>query len=745
MSGFAFPAIRPINGFFLLPLPQLQKRLGQFILDQFAVVVQVQAVEDKLKLQGSLETCDLVIGVAVELGDQVDGVFAGEIPGVERQERVGLGGVDGDGDGEIADHHFFPGLLAPVDVGARVGVVQVFFGVVEVGNAVDAGALGEDLFVGQDVGGLPVEIVTGYVEEHFFFAVGVDGLVAEGFAAQVHVGHEAHELDFAEGAGGFFDLAVVVAGGQAQELVRGAAGDDFVGDGFGIDEVEGDDALVLGLGADGGVVDLEDQVMTGGDAFGHARGEWLEAAAGDVADEEAVAAAAHGPDRVFHIVSGGGENEDVVNDGAVAGADLCAVEPFVFLEAGVHREIFVGNAAARGHGDRLWGDGEDGVGFAGQLPAGEELFGRGQIFGIAFGRAAFDPLVNLIFLLVAQAAVVGEVADFRVGVPGRHALLADDLGDGVGPAVGVVVVVQRERGDFTFAVAFDAVVLQDAGDVFGVGDLAIVPGRADAADETTGGLGDGLAYFPAGEKFIEGDFEVVAFWFALPVVDAVLVVDAAPVADGAGLVEDEDFGSPHGSHLVGDLVAEILEDGEVDLVQAGVGGDFGDVVLDIGVDGEEGDALRFVYFRQFRQARAIEFGERAFGAEEGDDQELFILEIGEGMGLATVVLQGEVFDLAAQGRFVAGESNALREGQEDQQDSEAGELGHWLSTSCKGWRQERQTTQSSTRLKRSWCQETEVFGTKTVSGMLWVKKVVANRENQFTTTLVETGRANQTG
>src|SRR5262249_46622498 len=123
--------------------------------------------------------------------------------------------------------------------------------------------------------------------------------------------------------------------------------------------------------------------------------------------------------------------------------------------------------------------------------------GRRQVGGVAAGRTAGHPVRDELLLLVAQARVVGELAVLRVGVPGRHALLADHLGDRLRPARRLLVAGQRERRDLAGPVADETVLLEDGGDVPAVGDRTLRRRAADAVDAAAGhrrlGLADGFA------------------------------------------------------------------------------------------------------------------------------------------------------------------------------------------------------------------------------------------------------------
>src|SRR5262245_21898243 len=68
---------------------------------------------------------------------------------------AGLHAVDGVDD--TGEHHFFPGLIAPGDIGRRIGIRLIGGGVVVVSDRVDARALRQLQRLREDVLGLPVE------------------------------------------------------------------------------------------------------------------------------------------------------------------------------------------------------------------------------------------------------------------------------------------------------------------------------------------------------------------------------------------------------------------------------------------------------------------------------------------------------------------------------------------------------------------------------------------------------------
>ena len=79
----------------------------------------------------------------------------------------------------------------------------------------------------------------------------------------------------------------------------------------------------------------------------------------------------------------------------------------------------------------------------------------------------------------------------------------DDLVDHLGPADDFVVAGQRERPDLAGPMARHAAVLEDAGDLLRVGDVAVGLRRQDAADVAADRFGVRRGDFLAGEQFVE--------------------------------------------------------------------------------------------------------------------------------------------------------------------------------------------------------------------------------------------------
>src|SRR5580704_7166970 len=71
------------------------------------------------------------------------------------------------------DHHLFPSLVAPADLMQWIGIVRVARGVVIMRDHFDLGPLGQDLWLLQFVGGLPIEVVVRHRQQRLSSTVAI--------------------------------------------------------------------------------------------------------------------------------------------------------------------------------------------------------------------------------------------------------------------------------------------------------------------------------------------------------------------------------------------------------------------------------------------------------------------------------------------------------------------------------------------------------------------------------------------
>ena len=128
------------------------------------------------------------------------------------------------------------------------------------------------------------------------------------------------------------------------------------------------------------------------------------------------------------------------------------------------------------------------------------------------------------------------MANVSISEPGRHAALIDDFPDHVRPADHLFERCHGKRGCFARAMAADAVILDDPGDVLAVRRVAVRRHLGDATDQATVGLDHRAADFLARQYFVDRLGQVALGLLAPHVpgshgLKAILIVDAPPIAD----------------------------------------------------------------------------------------------------------------------------------------------------------------------------------------------------------------------
>lgn len=269
--------------------------------------------------------------------------------------------------------------------------------------------------------------------------------------------------------------------------------------------------------------------------------------------------------------------------------------------------------------------------------------GGGRSAAFALGAARVDPAKERLLLLGTEAGIVGELAMFGVGVPGRHPALGNHLADHGRPACRFRVTGQRQRPDFSGPVTGLAVTLEDGGYITAIGGgalfLLLVPG-----DQAARRSGSRLANRSAGKQVIQGIDKIIAGGPRTMSLNVVLIVDATPVANDSLGIQNEHFRRALGAKAIGDGRTGIAQERKSDVVLLAVSGQGTGRVLGVAVDADKGDAARFIGAGQLNEARPIEPGQRALDAEEHHDDNPALAEVTETEVPTATVAQCEIID-----------------------------------------------------------------------------------------------------
>ncbi len=183
--------------------------------------------------------------------------------------------------------------------------------------------------------------------------------------------------------------------------------------------------------------------------------------------------------------------------------------------------------------------------------------------------------------------------------------------------------------------------LEDASDLFRVRHGATLGRLRNTADLAADRFGPRRRDRPPGEDRIEGVDQVVPGGRGSMDADGVLVVDPASVDHGPRLIQDEDFGRPLGPEVVGQAVADVLQDREWQSMLLGEPADRDRPILLVGVDAEEADTSLPELAGELGEPRGIGLGEGTLGPDEGQDDDLSVAGLIERVPGSPVVLESE--------------------------------------------------------------------------------------------------------
>ena len=303
-------------------------------------------------------------------------------------------------------------------------------------------------------------------------------------------------------------------------------------------------------------------------------------------------------------------DDDVMDDGSIRRPGLRRLDPDVFLELRRHADMNVLDRSLGGDGLRLWQFKND-VRSADRPPF-RERSRRRKFRGIAEGGSLFEPGQERPTFGGGKTAVILEVAESGVGMPGGHSPFFDNLADHRGMLADIVIAQQGKWGDFAGPVAVLTLVLNDRRHVFGIGDLVdLLPfervflfpsldnGRCRGADSR--GASDVLAclfgidsieqttdhgsrrdfHATAGEDLLDRILEVMMGGFRFPRSHPILVVNRPSIAHERQTVEHDHLAGSFREGLVGHDVPFVFEDGEVNLVLFRVRSDLSDGLMGV--------------------------------------------------------------------------------------------------------------------------------------------------------------------
>ena len=212
----------------------------------------------------------------------------------------------------------------------------------------------------------------------------------------------------------------------------------------------------------------------------------------------------------------------------------------------------------------------------------------------------------------------------------------------------------------------DAALVQQTRDLVRIGDAALRIRGPVAADEASGDRRFRPGDRRSSKDRVERHREIVLCWLRAVIGgrfigrdEPELVVDATPVAQQPLAVEDHDFRRPRRAKRIGDMLFQILGDGERNLVGPDKGGQFRMRILAIGVDAKKDDAFRLVLAGQLDQPRHVRLDQWALGAQERQDDDLVAANLGQRPRVAMHIAGRDAFNSAPIAGSGPGDADGL--------------------------------------------------------------------------------------
>ena len=122
--------------------------------------------------------------------------------------------------------------------------------------------------------------------------------------------------------------------------------------------------------------------------------------------------------------------------------------------------------------------------------------------------------------------------------------------------------------------------------------------------------------------------------------DPILIIDPTLIPNPSLLIEHKNFRSPLCAEQIRQNLLIINQHRKTDARFVGVSRDLRQAVLNVGANTNKTNAGRFKLPRELLQPGTIKFGQRTFGAQKRDDEELGIFKFTQGSRLAVAVLDG---------------------------------------------------------------------------------------------------------
>ncbi len=235
-------------------------------------------------------------------------------------------------------------------------------------------------------------------------------------------------------------------------------------------------------------------------------------------------------------------------------------------------------------------------------------------------RTGFGPGHEQFAVVRVHRAVVGELADARAGVPGRHATLFNNLGNHGGIAGHVVVRGERERGGCASVMASAAVLGKYGRDFSCVADIANGFGGSRRCDQAAvdGSFGDGDLF--ARKQRLDCVVKFGRCQARRCAAESDTVIDAAAVANFEIAIDQDSCCSAVDATRRNAAADDIFDERKRHVVLDGLRSDFENGIVGTGVHGYELHALVVELGVELFEARQITLYDRASCVRKYEDE-----------------------------------------------------------------------------------------------------------------------------
>ena len=263
------------------------------------------------------------------------------------------------------------------------------------------------------------------------------------------------------------------------------------------------------------------------------------------------------------------EHDHVVHGLRRLGTNLHRRDPLVFVKVRLRVGVLVFHHALRRHLEGV-GGGNDCVGRS-DVPPLYELSGQRCILRVALGRTIVRPRQQVLQVALGQRAIVGPFAGFSVREPRRHAPALRHVLDCRSTIGYLLVAIERHGRVALGAVTALAVLRHETADPVVIRDRALLARHRLIGGKHAAWCVGLPAHDLAPQRHTSERFtEVVDGRGILVVVDSILVVDRAAVAQCAPCVDHEGFGRGGGTKRIDDFAVPVENRAAGKLVFRGV-------------------------------------------------------------------------------------------------------------------------------------------------------------------------------